>query len=97
MFGFQKILSSFWIIPENGVVCYSVRMSEFYESEIDRLHEKLAAIYRRGNLTSAEDSEARGLWARIERLEATRAKVVAREFRFMGSSKLVAVDGGGQA
>lgn len=56
-----------------------IHMSEFYDSEIDRLHHQLAEVYRRGALTSAEEVQVKGLWARIERLEATRAKIVVRE------------------
>ncbi len=53
-------------------------MSNVYEREIDRLHQDLARIYRRGRLTSFEDQEVRGIWARIERLEAINVKIKER-------------------
>lgn len=61
-------------------------MTTYTEQEIDRLHEKLAGIYRRGRLNAAEVLEARGLWARIERLSrsvveqrnAERARILSR-------------------
>ena len=49
-------------------------MTDYVEREIEVLHEKLAAIYRRGKLTATE-----GLWARIERLQTSRNKLVFRE------------------
>lgn len=51
-------------------------MKDFYENEITRLHEKLAALYRGG---STDHSRIQGLWARIERLESTKAKIEVRE------------------
>lgn len=57
-------------------------MNEFYDLEIERLHQQLAAIYRRGYLTTAEQLQVKGLWARIERLEATRAKIEVKEARY---------------
>lgn len=56
-------------------------MSDYTEQEIERLHVKLANIYRRGLLTSAEKLETRGLWARIERLETANVAQVTREAR----------------
>lgn len=54
-------------------------MNDFTEQEIDRLHVKLAGIYRRGRLTSGEQITVQGLWARIERLEASRLAIMMRE------------------
>ena len=54
-------------------------MTTSTQQEIDRLHDKLAAIYRLGALTPNEKMEARGLWARIERLEATQVAVQVKE------------------
>lgn len=50
----------------------------FYDAEIDRLHEELARIYRLGNLTPEEYLRAQGLWARIERLEATKVLMLSK-------------------
>jgi hypothetical protein len=55
---------------------------EYTEKEIDRLHEKLALIYRRGLLTQHEVLETKGLWARIERLESARVAAIAKESKF---------------
>ncbi len=54
-------------------------MSKYYDQEIDRLHAKLAAIYRRGTLTPSEQIEVRGLWAQIERLEKTKMQIEIKE------------------
>ncbi len=51
-------------------------MNEFYDEEIERLHEKLAALYRG---KSTDYSRINQIWARIERLEATKAKIEVRE------------------
>jgi hypothetical protein len=59
-------------------------MNEYYDTEIDRLHEQLASIYRRGALTSTEKVTADGLWARIEKLEATKVKIEAKESKRNG-------------
>lgn len=56
-------------------------MNEYYEQELDRLHTKLAAIYRLGKLTPAELIAVDGLWARIENLNKTMVKIAARESR----------------
>jgi hypothetical protein len=57
------------------------RMTEYAKQEIERLHEELASIYRRGALTSTEQLQTEGLWARIERQEAELIKAIAREER----------------
>lgn len=54
-------------------------MSDYYDTELDRLHIKLRSIYSLGPLTPAEKIAADGLWARIERLEATKVAVQVRE------------------
>lgn len=54
---------------------------EYYEAETQRLHEKLAPIYRLGNLTPSEYIETEGLWARIERLQAAAVAVSVREIK----------------
>ena len=54
-------------------------MTDYVEREIEVLHEKLAAIYRRGKLTATEKIAVEGLWARIERLQTSRNKLVFRE------------------
>ena len=54
-------------------------MSDYTEHEIDALHERLAGIYRRGKLTPTEKITVQGLWARIERLQSTRNKVLFSE------------------
>ena len=56
-------------------------MSEYTESEVLRLHEKMAVVYRRGRLTATEQLEIKGLWARIERLETSIVAEAAREAR----------------
>lgn len=58
-------------------------MNEYYEQELDRLHAKLAAIYRLGKLTPTEQTAAKGLWARIENLQTTMVKIAAKESRFI--------------
>jgi len=54
-------------------------MDNSTQQEIDRLHDKLASIYRRGRLTSGEHLEATSLWARIERLESAQVAVRVKE------------------
>lgn len=54
-------------------------MDDFTNDEIERLHVKLAAIYRLGRLTPAEEIAVQGLWARIERLEASRLAIMMKE------------------
>ena len=53
--------------------------TDYVEHEIDLLHEKLAGIYKRGRLTPTEKIAVQGLWARIERLQTSRNKVLFRE------------------
>ena len=71
------------IPPQNAIVpCVRVlAMSEYTESEVLRLHEKMAVVYRRGRLTATEQLEIKGLWARIERLETSIVAEAAREAR----------------
>lgn len=52
---------------------------DYTEKEIDRLHEELSAIYRRGALTATEKVTVQGLWARIERLDAARIAARVRD------------------
>ena len=54
-------------------------MTDYTEQEIDRLHYKLASIYRRGRLTPAELIETKGLWARIERLNTASVATKVKE------------------
>ena len=54
-------------------------MSDYVEHEIEALHVKLADIYKRGKLTATEKIQVQGLWARIERLQTSRNKVLFRE------------------
>jgi len=63
-------------------------MTDYTEQEILRLHEKLASIYRRGVLTASEKIETKGLWARIERLEAARVAAIAKESAFAAENTL---------
>ncbi len=53
--------------------------NEEYNRELERLHQKLARIYRLGALTPAERIETQGLWARIERLMVAQVAVQVRE------------------
>lgn len=63
--------------------CYDIvtfmEDNDEYDKELDRLHEKLARIYRLGALTRGEIIATQGLWARIERLMATQVAVQVRE------------------
>jgi len=43
-------------------------MSDGVTEEIERLHVLLAEIYRRGPLTTREQTDVNSLWARIERM-----------------------------
>jgi hypothetical protein len=52
--------------------------NEFHYNRITALHEELAQLYR-GKSTDA--IRIQGLWARIERLEATQVRLRAREAR----------------
>jgi len=54
-------------------------MTNNTQGEIARLSEKLAAIYRLGRLTASEQLEVKGLWARIERLEAMEVIIAVKE------------------
>lgn len=79
---FSKFPGSF---PQKGV-CYATSMNDFYESEIARLHEQLRGLYERSRgfkwnqaLTPGEQMQVLGLWARIERLETTKAKIEVKE------------------
>ena len=54
-------------------------MDDYIDYEIELLHEKLAAIYRRGKLTPTEEITVQGLWARIERLQTSTNKVLFRD------------------
>lgn len=54
-------------------------VDDYIDYEIELLHEKLAAIYRRGRLTPTEEITVQGLWARIERLQTSRNKVLFRD------------------
>lgn len=62
-------------------------MSEYTEGEVDRLHNKLAVIYRRGRLTKTEQLEVDGLWARIERLQTSIVAEAAKEDRMIQARK----------
>lgn len=62
-------------------------MNEYYEQELDRLHIKLAAIYRLGRLTATEEIATKGLWARIENLQTVMVKIAAKESRRMEGTK----------
>lgn len=53
-------------------VRYSMRMTNAYTQRLDALHEELAQLYRG---KSTDTLRIEGLWARIERLEATAAKL----------------------
>lgn len=57
-------------------------MTDYTEQEIERLHVELAGIYRRGSLTAAETLQTKGLWARIERLQAAHVAQQTKESRF---------------
>ncbi len=58
-------------------------MTNTHEEEIARLERDLATIYRRTRgglpLTPLEKNRVDGLWARIERLEETAARIAAKE------------------
>lgn len=56
-------------------------MNDFYDTEIDRLHDELAHLYRN---KSTDGTRIDGLWARIERLETSRVRVAAKESRLAG-------------
>ena len=58
-------------------------MTDYTEQEIERLHEKLAGVYRRGPLNAAERLETEGLWARIERLQSASIAAKAKEARYL--------------
>lgn len=64
-------------------VCYHSVMTEYYTQTLERLHEELAAIYRRSRggapLTPTENVTVDGLWARIERIETAAVLIAARE------------------
>lgn len=63
-------------------------MTDYTQEEIDRLHNSLAGIYRRGSLTATEQVQVKGLWARIERLEAARVATIAKESAFLAAHTL---------
>lgn len=53
-------------------------MKTHYEEQLDMLHTKLARTYA----TNPEDTDAiDALWARIERLQTTAARIEAKEAR----------------
>lgn len=58
-------------------------MTEYYKQTLERLHEELAAIYRRSRggvaLTPTEMVTVEGLWARIERIDTAAVLIAARE------------------
>lgn len=57
-------------------------MTENTGDAVTRLHNKLANIYRLGRLTDQEKLAARGLWARIERLESAEVAQAVKESNY---------------
>lgn len=58
------------------------RMSEFYDKQIEELHQKLAHLYRG---KSTDTVRINGIWARIERLEQVNAKLIVKEGKNNGN------------